>query len=70
MEVLGNPQYAKAAKAMSVKIRARKNTPVQEAAGEDPASYKYALPALICLPYSQAVLQLSCVHVPPGQSLE
>ena len=34
MEVLSNPQYTKAAESMSVKIRARKNTPVQEAAGE------------------------------------
>ncbi len=34
MEVLSNPRYTKAAQAMSVKIRARKNTPVQEAAGE------------------------------------
>ena len=34
MEVLGNPQYTKAAQAMSIKIKARKNTPVQEAAGE------------------------------------
>ena len=33
IEVLSNPKYAKAAKAMSVKIRARKNTPVQEATG-------------------------------------
>ena len=33
MEVLSNPRYAKAAQAMSVKVRARKNTPVQEAAG-------------------------------------
>ncbi|CAK0786592.1 hypothetical protein CVIRNUC_009806 [Coccomyxa viridis] len=32
VEVLSNQKYAKAAKAMSVKIRARKNTPVQEAA--------------------------------------
>ena len=34
MEVLRNPKYTVAAQAMSVKIRARKNTPVQEAAGE------------------------------------
>lgn len=34
LEVLANPQYTKAAQALSVKIRARKNTPVQEAAGE------------------------------------
>ena len=34
MEVLSNPRYTKAAQAMSVKIRARKNTPVQEAAGK------------------------------------
>ncbi len=34
LEVLTNPQYTKAAQALSVKIRARKNTPVQEAAGE------------------------------------
>ncbi len=33
LEVLSNPRYAKAAQAMSIKIRARKNTPVQEAAG-------------------------------------
>lgn len=33
MEVLTNPKYTAAARAMSVKIRARKNTPVQEAAG-------------------------------------
>lgn len=33
MAVLTDPRYARAAKAMSVKIRARKNTPVQEAAG-------------------------------------
>ena len=33
MGVLTDPQYATAAKAMSVKIRARKNTPLQEAAG-------------------------------------
>ena len=33
-EVLSTPRYTKAAQAMSVKIRARKNTPVQEAAGE------------------------------------
>ena len=33
MEVLTNPKYTVAAQAMSVKIRARKNTPVQEAAG-------------------------------------
>ena len=33
MAVLTDPQYARAAKAMSVKIRARKNTPLQEAAG-------------------------------------
>jgi len=33
MEVLTNPKYTAAAQAMSVKIRARKNTPVQEAAG-------------------------------------
>ena len=33
MEVLKNPRYTVAAQAMSVKIRARKNTPVQEAAG-------------------------------------
>ena len=32
-EVLTNPKYTVAAQAMSVKIRARKNTPVQEAAG-------------------------------------
>ena len=35
-EVLRNPQYTEAAQAMSVKIRARKNTPVQEAAGGPP----------------------------------
>ncbi len=34
MEVLSNPQYKKAAEAMAVKIKARKNTPVQEAAGK------------------------------------
>ncbi len=34
MEVLSNPQYTEAAQAMSVKIRARKNTPAQEAAGK------------------------------------
>lgn len=33
-EVLSNPRYAKAAHAMSVMIKARKKTPVQEAAGE------------------------------------
>ena len=33
MEVLTNLKYTKAAQAMSKKIRARKNTPVQEAAG-------------------------------------
>jgi UDP:flavonoid glycosyltransferase YjiC (YdhE family) len=33
MEVLTDPKYTKAAQAMSKKIRARKNTPVQEAAG-------------------------------------
>lgn len=33
MEVLTNPKYTAAARAMSVKIRARSNTPVQEAAG-------------------------------------
>lgn len=33
MEVLINPKYTAAAQAMSAKIRARKNTPVQEAAG-------------------------------------
>ena len=47
MEVLSNPQYAKAAKAMSVKIRARKNTPVQEAAGAKFTPCKSALAALI-----------------------
>ena len=49
MEVLSNPKYAKAAKAMSVKIRARKNTPVQEAAGAYSPPRKSALPALIGL---------------------
>ena len=49
MEVLSNPQYAKAAKAMSVKIRARKNTPVQEAAGAKSPPCKSASPALIGL---------------------
>ena len=34
MEVLRNPQYTAAAQALSAKIKARKNTPVQEAAGE------------------------------------
>jgi hypothetical protein len=33
LEVLGRPQYAAAASAISVKLRARKRTPVQEAAG-------------------------------------
>ena len=33
MEVLINHKYTAAAQAMSAKIRARKNTPVQEAAG-------------------------------------
>jgi hypothetical protein len=33
LEVLTNPKYTVAAHAMSAKIRARKNTPVQEAAG-------------------------------------
>lgn len=33
MAVLTDPRYTQAAQAMSVKIRARKNTPVQEAAG-------------------------------------
>ena len=37
LEVLSNPRFTSAAQAMSVKIRARKNTPVQEAAGEDSA---------------------------------
>ena len=39
MAVLTDPQYTKAAKAMSVKIRARKNTPVQEAAGVPACSW-------------------------------
>ena len=39
MEVLSNPRYTAAAQAMSVKIRARKNTPVQEAVGERPAQH-------------------------------
>ena len=34
MEVLGNAQYKKAAQAIAIKIKARRNTPVQEAAGE------------------------------------
>ena len=42
-EVLSNPKYTKAAKAMSVKIRARKNTPVQEAAGADPIPWRHSL---------------------------
>ena len=33
MEVLTDPKYTLAAQAMSVKIRARKRTPLQEAAG-------------------------------------
>ena len=33
LEVLTNPKYTVAAQALSAKIRARKNTPVQEAAG-------------------------------------
>ena len=33
LEVLTNPKYTTAAQAMSAKIRARRNTPVQEAAG-------------------------------------
>ena len=49
VEVLSNPKYAKAAKAMSVKIRARKNTPVQEAAGAAFPPRKSASPALIGL---------------------
>ena len=47
MEVLTDPKYTKAAQAMSVKIRARKNTPVQEAAGvlpnfSNPAPFQIA----------------------------
>ena len=34
MEVLRNPLYTAAAQALSAKIKARKDTPVQEAAGE------------------------------------
>ena len=33
MQVLGNPKYAQAARAASKKLRARKRTPTQEAAG-------------------------------------
>ena len=49
MEVLSNPKYTRAAKAMSVKIRARKNTPVQEAAGANSPPCRSASPALIRL---------------------
>ncbi len=43
MEVLTDPKYTDGARAMSVKIRARKNTPVQEAAGVLPNASKSAL---------------------------
>jgi hypothetical protein len=33
MEVVANPKYAEGARALAVKIKARKRTPVQEAAG-------------------------------------
>lgn len=36
-ELLGNGSYAAAAKAISVKLRARKRTPVQEAVGAYPS---------------------------------
>jgi UDP:flavonoid glycosyltransferase YjiC (YdhE family) len=35
LEVLSNPKYAAAARAMAVKIKAHPRTPVQEAAGGD-----------------------------------
>lgn len=54
LEVLTNPQYTRAAQALSVKIKARKNTPVQEAAGElrpalpNMAATHQALSAMFC----------------------
>ena len=56
MAVLTDPQYAKAAKAMSVKIRARKNTPVQEAAGVPACSW-------LCDCASQSCLRQCLVRV-------
>ncbi len=38
LEVLSNPKYAAAARAMAVKIKAHPRTPVQEAAGENDIS--------------------------------
>ena len=46
MEVLSDPRYTKAAQAMSVKIKARKNTPVQEAAGEQSTRSSQPIPYL------------------------
>jgi UDP:flavonoid glycosyltransferase YjiC (YdhE family) len=35
IEVLTNPKYTRVAQSLAVKIKARKRTPVQEAAGKD-----------------------------------
>ncbi len=72
MEVLGDPRYTKAAQAMSVKIKARKNTPVQEAAGEQSTRnlnpYPICEVGQVCI-YFHIYRDFWCTIGPPGVAL-
>lgn len=61
MEVLSNPQYTATAEAMSVKIKARKNTPVQEAAGEHFAGTLVPDTLVACIPWHTRRQGWSCI---------
>ena len=59
LEVLTTPSYADTAQAMSVKIRARKRTPVQEGAGNKVAQEINGL--LTVVPILQSFALLKCL---------
>lgn len=59
LEVLTTPSYSDTAQAMSVKIRARKRTPVQEGAGDEVAQKINEL--LIAMLILQSFAILKCL---------